>query len=103
MIIGSIILVYIYPRKLENKYFKLQGCKLKIYDLLIHHIPALIVIFWRSDNIIEKKYVFYILPLIYLLIFNTKKIYGLENIYGYIGLTILMIIYHLYPTNSYEI
>ena len=97
MIIGSIILVYIHPRKFKNKYFNLEGCKLKIYDLLIHHIPALIFIFWSNDNIIEKKNVFYILPLIYFIFFDLKKIYGLENIYGYIGLIILMIIYYLYP------
>tara|TARA_Y100001936_G_scaffold175268_1_gene171776 strand:- start:445 stop:882 length:438 start_codon:yes stop_codon:yes gene_type:complete len=91
----TIYIVYVEPREftlnIGNKKIVLFGNKLRIIDIIIHHIP-LILLLWRG-GVYKKNYLFFILPIFYRLTHNPMKIYGVKDIVGMIFYLITLLIY----------
>lgn len=91
----TIYIVYVEPREFtfewRDKKIVLLGKKLRIIDLIIHHIP-LILLLWRG-GVYKKNYLFFILPIFYRLTHNPMKIYGVRDIVCMMFYLITLLIY----------
>ena len=91
----TLYIVYVEPREftldLGDKKIVLIGNKLKIIDIIIHHIP-LFLLLWRG-GVYKKNYLFFILPIFYRLTHNPMKLYGVRDIVGMGAYLLTVIIY----------
>jgi hypothetical protein len=80
--ICSFIFTYIYPKKLLFKVDKINyefnGRRLKLFDLICHHIPLILIL--NKRILYNKTYMFIIIPLLYKVLLNDNyKRYGLKD------------------------
>ena len=91
----TLYIVYVEPREftldLGDKKIVLVGNKLKIIDIIIHHIPLILLL--CRGGVYKKNYLFFILPIFYRLTHNPMKIYGLKDIVGMNIYLLTVIIY----------
>ena len=70
--IMTIYIVYVYPKKIVKKVgdktYELEGDDLIKSDLLMHHLPLLIMLLRKGP--IKKTYLFIILPILYNIFFK---------------------------------
>lgn len=94
--LASIILVYIYPRKIKNYFFDLSGYKMMLVGFILHHIPTLFILLYFKDCNLQKNYLIFII-VIYFLIFDVEKKYNFPRNIAINILIIMIFIYFYIP------
>lgn len=94
--LSSIILVYIYPRKVKNYFFDLSGYKMMLVDFILHHIPTLFILLYFKDCNLQKNYLIFIV-VIYFLIFDVEEKYDFPKDKAIILLTMMIFLYLFIP------
>ena len=77
--IGGFFITYIYPRYviIPETSIKIDGIILKIIDILCHHIPLILLLYFYNNKIKKDNLIFGLLVIIiYLIINNPIKIYS---------------------------
>lgn len=91
----TLYIVYVEPREftldLGDKKILLVGNKLKIIDIIIHHIPLILLLL--RGGVYKKNYLFLIMPIFYRLTHSPMKLYGLNDIVGIILYLVTLLIY----------
>ena len=98
----SFYFTYIHPKvfllKLDEYEYTFVGTKLKLLDLICHHLPSIFLLsYWNyyKDNR-TKKYLFLFIPLIYKLLLNDNyERYGLTDITVF-SIYFFIFIFYLY-------
>lgn len=108
VLIGSYIFVKIKPKKLDvelhttNKLIKytFKNTELLFFDMLFHWIPfiiLLIVILKKNDTLKNNNYLNLMIPLLYYVSFDIKKLYKMnENILLYLFIIVYLIFFILF-------
>ena len=87
---GGIYLTYINPKKLylEATEFDpyVDGYLMKIFDVIMHHIPLILYVYLDFDQLCKKENQFNLyeivgIPILYRILFNPYKIYKLTFFY----------------------
>ena len=94
--ICSFIFTYIYPKKLlfkvDNINYEFKGSRLKLFDLICHHIPLILIL--NKKILYNKTYMFIIIPLIYKILLNDNyERYGLKDELIFIVYFIIFLFY----------
>lgn len=101
IILCTIYIFYIKkkPMRFNTKYveIKITGKALLVLDFIFHYIPLLFIVskFKKKKPSRKINNIYFILPLLYLFLYDTKKIYGIKPYYPlliYIIITIIMIL-----------
>mgnify|MGYP005661896551 CR=1 FL=1 len=94
----TLYIVYVEPKKLHIdlgiKKYDLEGHRLIISDILLHHIPLLLLL--ANPGKMKKSYLFLLLPLIYRLLNNPKEVYGINDILTFLTYVFCLAIYLFY-------
>ena len=76
--IGGFIITYIYPKKviIPNTNIIIDGIILKMFDILFHHIPLLLLLFVYNNKIKKDNLILAtLIVFFYLVVNNPLKIY----------------------------
>ena len=94
----TLYIVYIHPQKLVidlGVYKKeLTGRELRMMDIVFHHLPLILLL--ANPGKIKKSYLMIILPLLYRLIVDPIKVYGVKDIITFLVYISGLVIYLLF-------
>ena len=79
--INGTCITYIYPKKLDIMYLdiSIEGLSLKIFDLIFHHLPLILLLYRYNSNITKDNLIMaLIIIIVYLLINNPFKVYNIN-------------------------
>jgi hypothetical protein len=94
----TLYIVYVEPKILHIDLgiikYDLEGPRLIISDILLHHIPLLLLL--ANPGKMKKSYLFLLLPLFYRLFNSPKDVYGINDIVSFMIYSFCTISYLLF-------